>query len=162
MGYVMNTFTDQFNKSDCVKFVYKVKRGKSESSKEEQLGYFWKECIKLTKKYTNKFYVFKDQKYISNFGLLVRNIFLARWKKIIIIPSYGHKGRFESNTDFFYYTFRPGDNWWLVAKKFYGDGNKAHQLLKYNNMKMNDVTRNSKIKIPFYLVTADIRRYCVR
>lgn len=159
MGYVMNVFVNKFDGNDRIRFVYKVQRGKNIPNEEVQLGRFYKECVRLTRDcniYHSNFYIFKHQKRITTIGLFIRNLVLSGNKRPIMIPSYENKGKYEVSREYFCYTFKPGENWWSVSKKFCGIGHKYKELLRYNGASLNGEIPKI-IKIPYTLVNADSR-----
>ena len=157
MGYVMNVFTNQFDNSDHIRFVYKIQKEKNSPSREHQLGRFYKECIRLTRDYNiyhHGFYIFKHQKRITALGLFMRNLLLSGDARPILIPSYENKGKYDVSKEYFCYILKPGDNWWSISKKLCGCGHKYKELLRYNNTTLDEAPPKI-IKIPYTLIKAD-------
>ena len=151
MGYIMNIFIDDIDDKNRIRFAYKIKNGEGLPNKDIQLVHFKNECIRLAKyqDFCMHRYIFMKQIYISGIGLVLRNLFHSIDNKIVIVPSWGSIARTK---EYFYYTFKPGDNWYCIAKTICGDGKKANELLQYNCMKETDARLKLKIKIPFYLI----------
>lgn len=160
MGYILDIYIDRLGRNKPIRFVYKMPKFRAEN-KDAQLGYFFKESVKVIRKRNPKLdaYVFYKRKNISSLGLCIRNFFLSERNKIIVIPTMGMT-KCHAN-EYYLYTVKAGEDFWDIARKELKSGKKAYPLARYNKMALNDLKKNKhsiKIRIPYALINENYDR----